>query len=138
MGGDPDTPVIEPDGVHPLLDAVARAFAGHRWLVLSPDAVWLTIAQGLAQHLRLHAEKLRPELVAHADREALVREVLAMPKGTDGWRELVKEFGKEVAARANGADLFGRRTGPRPARCVRPWPCRRTVVSESSWWLAVS
>ena len=36
--------------------AVALAFAQHRPLVLSPDAVWLTIAQGVAQHVRLHAE----------------------------------------------------------------------------------
>ncbi|QUQ66724.1 DUF4419 domain-containing protein [Kutzneria sp. CA-103260] len=106
LGGDPDTPVIEPVGVHPLLDAVARAFAGHRPLVLSPDAVWLTIVQGLAQHIRLHAEELRPGLVDHAGREALVREVFAMPKDADGWRQLIDDFGKEVAARAEGADLF--------------------------------
>ena len=56
VGGDPAQPVLEPDGVHPLLSAVARAFADHRPLVLSPDAVWLTIAHGVAQHVRLHAE----------------------------------------------------------------------------------
>ncbi|GGM87432.1 DUF4419 domain-containing protein [Dactylosporangium sucinum] len=44
IGGDPDRPVLAPDGVHPLFGAVARAFADHRPLVLSPDAVWLTIA----------------------------------------------------------------------------------------------
>ena len=60
-----------PDGVHPLLSAVARAFADHRPLVLSPDAVWLTIAQGVAQHVRLHAEELRPRLVRHAGRKRL-------------------------------------------------------------------
>jgi hypothetical protein len=39
FGGDPALPVLVPDGVHPLLDAVGRAFADHRPLVLSPDAV---------------------------------------------------------------------------------------------------
>ncbi|MEV4138816.1 DUF4419 domain-containing protein [Dactylosporangium sp. NPDC049742] len=29
-------------------------------MVLSPDAVWLSIAHGVAQHVRLHAEQLRP------------------------------------------------------------------------------
>jgi hypothetical protein len=48
VGGDPGRDVLAPDGVHPLLGAVGRAFAEHRPLVLSPDAVWLTIAQGLA------------------------------------------------------------------------------------------
>ncbi|GIG87409.1 DUF4419 domain-containing protein [Plantactinospora endophytica] len=49
VGGDPALPVLAPNGVHPLLGAVGRAFAEHRPLVLSPDAVWLTIAQGAAQ-----------------------------------------------------------------------------------------
>jgi hypothetical protein len=38
LGGDPARPMIEPDGLHPLLGAVGRAFADHRPLVLSPDA----------------------------------------------------------------------------------------------------
>ena len=67
VGGDPALPVVVPDGVHPLLSAVGRAFAEHRRLVLSPDAVWLTIAQGIAQHVRLHAEQLRPRLVTMRD-----------------------------------------------------------------------
>lgn len=60
VGGDPGLPVLPPDGVHPLLGAIGKAFAQHRSIVLSPDAVWLTIAQGVAQHIRLHAEQLRP------------------------------------------------------------------------------
>jgi Domain of unknown function (DUF4419) len=106
IGGDPDTPVIEPNGVHPLLDAVSRAFVDHRPLVLSPDAVWLTVAQGVSQHIRLHAEELRPRLVGHQGREALVLEMLEPPANADEWREVVDQFGKEVVARAAGADLF--------------------------------
>jgi hypothetical protein len=106
LGGDPDTPLIEPDGVHPLLDAVSRAFVDHRPLVLSPDAVWLTIAQGVAQHIRLNAEELRPKLVGHAGREALTLSVPSLPADPDVWHELIEEFGKEVAGRAAGADLF--------------------------------
>ena len=71
VGGDPELRILPPDGVHPLLGAVGRAFADHRPLVLSPDAVWLTIAQGVAQHIRLHAEELRPLLVNHTGRKRL-------------------------------------------------------------------
>ncbi|MFC0435931.1 DUF4419 domain-containing protein [Kutzneria buriramensis] len=106
LGGDPDTPLIEPDGVHPLLDAVSRAFADHRTLVLSPDAIWLTIAQGVAQHVRLNAEELRPKLVGHAGREALTLSVPSLPADPEVWHDLIEEFGKEVASRAAGADLF--------------------------------
>ena len=107
LGGDPDTPVIEPDGVHPLLDAVARAFVDHRPLVLSPDAVWLTIAQGVAQHIRLNAEELRSKLVGHAGREALTVTIFGpAPTDADSWRDLVEQYSKQVADRAIGADLF--------------------------------
>lgn len=107
VGGDPALPVLEPDGVHPLLDAVGRAFADHRPLVLSPDAVWLTIAQGVAQHVRLHAEELRSRLVSHAGRKRLsVVLHQRMPQDADSWREVVAMFDKLLAAEVRDADLF--------------------------------
>ena len=45
--------------VHPLAAAVYCAFAQHRPLILTPDAVWLTIAQGFAQHVNSHSKRLR-------------------------------------------------------------------------------
>jgi hypothetical protein len=107
VGGDPVLRVVEPDGVHPLLSAVARAFAGHHPLVLSPDAVWLTISQGVAQHVRQHAEQLRPRLVAHSGRKRL--EVIhdgPMPTDADSWRALVDSFGKQLEAEITDAELF--------------------------------
>lgn len=107
VGGDPGLAVLAPDGVHPLLSAVARAFAGHRPLVLSPDAVWLTIAQGVAQHVRLHAEELRPLLVSHAGRKRL--EVIhdgAMPEDAESWRGFVGAFAGRLGGEIAFADLF--------------------------------
>jgi hypothetical protein len=46
--GAPARAVIETPAIHPLLAAVHVAFAEHRPLVLSPDTIWLTIAQGTA------------------------------------------------------------------------------------------
>lgn len=107
IGGDPALAVLRPDGVHPLLDAVGRAFAEHRPLVLSPDAVWLTIAQGVAQHIRLHAEELRPQLVSHPGRKRL-EVVLAgtMPEDAEDWCDLVATFDKLLAAEVRDTDLF--------------------------------
>jgi hypothetical protein len=61
-------------GVHyqPLLAAVYTAFSQHRPLMLTPDAVWITIAQGVAQHMTLHGERLRPRFVVHQGRLDLV------------------------------------------------------------------
>jgi hypothetical protein len=70
-GCDLEMRVVDIEGGHPLLSAVHRAFAEHRPLVLSPDAVWLTIAQGLTHHVRLNAEQLRGRLTTHAGRKIL-------------------------------------------------------------------
>ncbi|MGY0234260.1 DUF4419 domain-containing protein [Longispora urticae] len=98
VGGDTALPVLEPDGVHPLLSAVSRAFAEHRPLVLSPDAVWLTIAQGLAQHVRLHAEDLRGQLVTHRGAKRLTVPVLRVPTDAPGWAAAVEQLGELLAA----------------------------------------
>jgi hypothetical protein len=41
-------------GMHPLILAAHMAFAYHLPLVLTPDAVWVTFLQGVAQHLNHH------------------------------------------------------------------------------------
>jgi hypothetical protein len=107
VGGDPALPVLAPDGVHPLLSAVGRAFAEHRPLVLTPDAVWLTIAQGVAQHVRLHAEELRPRLVSHAGRKRLgVVHDGPMPTDAESWGRLVASFGRRLTEETADAGLF--------------------------------
>lgn len=50
---------------HGFLSAVDTAFDRHYPLVLSPDDVWLCLAQGFATHVNLHAEALRGRLVRH-------------------------------------------------------------------------
>ncbi|NGY60483.1 DUF4419 domain-containing protein [Lentzea sp. NEAU-D13] len=88
-----DARVLKPNGVHPLLHAVGKAFAEHRPLVLSPDAVWLTITRGVAQHVRLHAEELRSVLVRHQGKDLL--EVQVFP-GSHSWAEVVEHLAKQV------------------------------------------
>jgi len=107
VGGDPARQVLVPNGVHPLLSAVGRAFADHRPLVLSPDAVWLTIAQGLAQHVRLNAEQLRSRLVGHAGRECLEVALLGpMPDDAASWEQVVALSARQLAAEVEEAALF--------------------------------
>jgi Domain of unknown function (DUF4419) len=73
FGGDGGKRVLKStaDCSAPLLAAIHVAFAEHRPLVLSPDAVWLTILSGVARHVKLNAEALRPRLVRHEGRRAL-------------------------------------------------------------------
>ena len=93
LGGDPDAEVIEATGTHAVLGAVGRAFADHRPLVLSPDAIWLTIMQGLARHIRLHAEELRPLLVEHTGRKRLTVTISEpVPSDAPRWARIVEQL----------------------------------------------
>lgn len=95
---DPTQRVIEPTGTHALLGAVGRAFADHRPLVLSPDAVWLTIAQGVAQHVRMHAEALRGRLVRHEGKKRLTVSLdRSMPTDAATWHAAVGAFRAKLA-----------------------------------------
>lgn len=60
---------------HPLIDALHVAFSQHRPLTLSPDSIWLVIAQGFGHHVAENAESLRHRLVRHEGRRELIAEV---------------------------------------------------------------
>jgi len=56
---------------HPFIDAVHTAFSQHRPLSLSPDTIWLLIAQGFSHHVAENSESLRPRLVRHQGKREL-------------------------------------------------------------------
>jgi len=100
FGGDGEKRVLKStECAAPLLGAVHVAFAEHRPLVLSPDAVWLTILGGLALHVRLNAETLRPRLVRHSGKrelkvtltESLERNPAAIRNAVAGFRAAIAE-----------------------------------------------
>lgn len=64
---------------HPLLVAAHQAFLGHYPLVLSPDVVWLTLLQGLTQHIDANAEELRSHFVFFPGKFSLKIESLGGP-----------------------------------------------------------
>jgi hypothetical protein len=88
-GGDPELAVIDHRDTHPLLAAVGIAFAQHRPLVLSPDAVWLTIAQGVAQHVRMNASALRGRLVRHDGKQRLTIQRSSLPRDPAEWASAI-------------------------------------------------
>ncbi|MFP2931565.1 DUF4419 domain-containing protein [Pyxidicoccus sp. 3LG] len=96
MAPGPQTRVVDPGRAHPLLLAVHRAFAEHRPLVLSPDAVWLTIAHGFAQHVRLNAKALRSRLVRHEGRKMLKVVVTSLPEDDAGFKALLTTFREKL------------------------------------------
>ena len=95
--------------LHPFVAAVHKAFMGHRPLCLSPDMIWLLIAQGVANHINAHPDELRPRLVRHPGRLALAVRRDDFVKGSpeNPWPEVFAEFSAQIRQHVGPAlDLF--------------------------------
>ncbi len=95
---------LAPVFYHPLIDTLYRAWRDHRPVVLSPDALWLTLTQGLARHLQVHAGAYRSALVPHAGRRLLDvrRDDFVFGSPNNPWPEVFAEFSaaiRDVAGR---------------------------------------
>lgn len=85
---------------HGLLQTVRTAFDRHHPLVLTPDAIWLCIAQGFAAHVNANAERLRGKFVRHEGQAELRVERHDFVKGSPAnpWPELFRAFSDQIAA----------------------------------------
>jgi hypothetical protein len=83
---------------HPVVAALAQAFDDHRPVVLSPDAIWLLIAQGFANHVNANAEELRPRLVSHQGKLTIAVRRDDFVKGSpeNPWPEAFAEFSARI------------------------------------------
>lgn len=94
--------------VHGLLAATYAAFAHHVPLVLSPDAVWIAIAQAVARHVDANAEALRSGLVRHQGQLAIdVRRDEFILGETNDWAGAIDELSELLRPHLGGRrDLF--------------------------------
>jgi hypothetical protein len=86
---------------HPAMAALRFAYAQHRPIALSPDMIWILICQGVAQHINLNAEHLRPEWVSHSGQATIeVPEEAPRFGGVDSmdadWPAIVDRFAANV------------------------------------------
>ena len=83
-----------------FLAAAWRAYADHRPLVLTPDAVWLCIAQGFAAHVDQDPEALRGRFVRHPGSLTLEVQRHGFHKGSPGndWPGVFAELSDQIAA----------------------------------------
>ena len=91
--------------IHPLALAVHAAFSEHRSLQLTPDIIWLTIAQGFAQHINNNAEELRSSFVSHQGKEKLVAAIDNLPTLPAHWAEAIEQWTLLLRDRV-GADVY--------------------------------
>ncbi len=101
---DDDSLVLEKTSVkHGFVAAVLHAYNNHQHLSLTPDDIWLTIAQGVSDHININAEKLRYEFVNHKGKKALAVKVgdimcFGRRKGTlrGDWGKVIDRLAKLV------------------------------------------
>jgi len=88
--------VLEKYGIeHSVVQAVYLAFSQHRPLVLTPDVIWITLAQGFAQHLNTHAEALRSRMVVHKGKVTLDAVALTLASSQD-WAEVIQQWSTDI------------------------------------------
>jgi len=93
-------PVVDVGARHQLLEAVSLAHDQHYPLVLDPDVIWLTIAQGLANHINNNAEKLRRRFVAHDGKKKVIirRDSFVRGSPENDWQGAFSEFSDKIKA----------------------------------------
>ncbi|MFT3770510.1 MAG: DUF4419 domain-containing protein [Minicystis sp.] len=95
----PGGSAYEPLPHHGFVAAVHHAFAQHYPLVLSPDDVWLCIAQGFATHVDENAEALRARFVRHEGRARIEVRRDEFVKGSpdNDWPGCFADFSDRIA-----------------------------------------
>ena len=90
--------VVEQPGFHTLVAAADLAYQLHYPLVLTPDAAWLTIAQGLAHHVNNNAEALRQHFVSHEGKQTIVvrRDDFVRGSAENPWAEVWPVFSEQI------------------------------------------
>ncbi len=84
-------------GEDPFFRMMVTAFAEHRPVKISPDAIWLLICQQFGEYVKQNAEQLRDKFVSHDGTMDLVvatnRNLFA--KDAD-WQAVMDEFSKQI------------------------------------------
>jgi len=57
---------------HRLAATILHAYNNHQHLCLSPNDVWLTIAQGVSHHINFNAERFRHYFVNHKGKKKIL------------------------------------------------------------------
>lgn len=87
-------------GMHGFVATLRAAFDHHLPLALSPDDVWLCIAQGFAAHVNANAEALRDRFVRHPGTATITVRRDEFRKGApdNPWPTVFAEFSDQIAA----------------------------------------
>lgn len=81
-----------------LISALDLCWNNHYPLILTPDVIWLCIAQGFAKHVNANAEKLRDKLVEHEGKKTLTVNCAGFQKGSpkNPWPQVFEQFSEQI------------------------------------------
>lgn len=90
--------VVAMPGIHPLIAAAHAAFCDHRPVVFSPDIIWITLIQGIANHINLDPEMCRDYFVAHEGRQVISVREDDFVVGTieNPWQDVFSQFSEKI------------------------------------------
>ncbi|CAG8474065.1 7016_t:CDS:1 [Ambispora leptoticha] len=95
---------------HGFVAAIHQAYNHHQHLRLKPDDVWLTIAQGVSQHINLNAERFRSYFVEHEGKQEIAvfaNDVLNYANNIleGDWPEVINRLEKQTSEKIKKVDL---------------------------------
>lgn len=93
-----EKPLIRANG-NPFVDTAMLAYDLHLPIVISPDDVWLCLANGLAAHINQNAEELRSQFVDFEGKKYIEIQRNGFVKGssTNDWQGCFVEFSEQIA-----------------------------------------
>jgi len=97
---------------HPFVATLHHAYAKHYPVTISPDMIWLLIAQGFANHVNQNQEEMRDYFVDFEGKKDLVVERRFFVKGSpdNNWKGVFAEFSVQIEENTGG-DLLELVTG---------------------------
>lgn len=97
---------------HPFVATLHRAYAMHYPVTISPDMIWLLIAQGFANHVNENGEEMRGYFVDFEGKKNLDVRRDGFVKGSpnNDWQGVFAEFSVQIQENT-GADLLELVTG---------------------------
>lgn len=83
---------------NPFIGTIHFAYANHVPLALSPDDLWITLAQGFANHVNNNAEALRKKFIPFDGKQKLIVRRDEFTKGdmNNDWQGVFSEFSDKI------------------------------------------
>lgn len=83
---------------HPFVEAIHTAYDRHYPIVLSPDSVWMCIAQGFANHVNMNSNLLKEKFVNHEIKKLIVlrRDDFIKGSSDNNWQDCFPEFSDKI------------------------------------------